>query len=578
MNDTKTTCKQCQKEFIIHPEDKAFYQRIDAPLPVYCPNCRMQRRLAHRNERTLYRRTCDKCKKDIVSIYPAGTAWPVYCHECWWGDTWDAKDFALDYDPQKSFFHQLKELASRVPRVGLLSITSVNSEYTNNSGDNKNCYMLFAAEQNEDSLYGRLLQRCRSVVDGLFMYDSELCYECVDCRRCYSSLYSERCQGSSDLLFCFNVRDSQNCILSTNLRHKSYYIENKQSNKEEYEKRKKQILSSYQTIEETKKRFEELRSNALVKYAFQTKCVNASGDYLFNCHDTMRAWDAEHTKSCGYLADIAGAIDCYDGNNMYYTPELCFDMMGIIKCYGSRHSKYVFYCTDVQYCDSMYHSEHCFGCIGFKKSGKYCILNKEYSKEKYELTVQAIIASMKKEGIYGSFLPPSLSPFGYNETLAKDYVPLSKEDALRQGFLWQNVQSGIFGKETIKPTAMPASIEEVTDNILKEVFACEACGLNFRIIKPELDFYRTMHLPLPHRDFECRHKERMAARTPRELWHRVCQCQGETDNKQPTTNSYRNTATHFHGKGLCPNTFETSYSPERKEIVYCEKCYLAEVA
>jgi hypothetical protein len=27
----------------------------------------------------------------------------------------------------------------------------------------------------------------------------------------------------------------------------------------------------------------------------------------------------------------------------------------------------------------------------------------------------------------------------------------------------------------------------------------------------------------------------------------------------------------------CNNTFETSYAPERPEIVYCERCYQGEV-
>jgi hypothetical protein len=45
------------------------------------------------------------------------------------------------------------------------------------------------------------------------------------------------------------------------------------------------------------------------------------------------------------------------------------------------------------------------------------------------------------------------------------------------------------------------------------------------------------------------------------LWHRFCMC--EKGN-------------HEH-KGSCKNEFETSYSPERQEIVYCEKCYQKEV-
>ncbi|MFH1162189.1 MAG: hypothetical protein V1696_02855 [Candidatus Jorgensenbacteria bacterium] len=41
---------------------------------------------------------------------------------------------------------------------------------------------------------------------------------------------------------------------------------------------------------------------------------------------------------------------------------------------------------------------------------------------------------------------------------------------------------------------------------------------------------------------------------------------------------YTNTAIHQHGDGPCPNEFETSYAPERKEIVFCERCYNAEMA
>lgn len=532
----------------------------------------MQRRLGHRNERTLYRRGCDFCKKETVSIYPSGTSWPVYCAPCWHSDAWDAKQYGITHTPSKPFFEQFKELQSRVPRIALLSITSVNSEYTNNSADNKNCYLIFAAEQNEDCLYGRLVQRCRQVIDTAFIYDSEFCYECIDCRKCNNCMFSERCQGSLDLLFCFNVRDSQNCIFCVNTRYASYMIENKKCTKEEFEKKKREILASYTSIGRAKRYFEELKSHALVKYAFQTKCVNAIGDYLFNCHDSQLVFDAENTKNSAYLADIAGSVDCYDGNNLYYTPELCYDLMGIIKCYKSKHSGYIFYCNEVEYCDNCYNLEYCFGCIGLRKA-KYCILNKEYPKESFDKLRIEIVESMKREGVYGQFFPPSLSPFGYNETLAKNYFPLSKDEATKKGFRWQEQESGTYGKETVKKDEMPSTIEEVGDDMLNEILVCEDCGKNFRIIKPELEFYRKMCLPLPRKDFECRHQARMAKRTPRTLWHRACQCAGA----QSEDSRYKNTVNHFHKATHCPNEFETTYAPERKEIVYCEPCYITEV-
>ncbi|MBU1255355.1 hypothetical protein KKH35_00610, partial [Patescibacteria group bacterium] len=58
------------------------------------------------------------------------------------------------------------------------------------------------------------------------------------------------------------------------------------------------------------------------------------------------------------------------------------------------------------------------------------------------------------------------------------------------------------------------------------------------------------------------------------LWHRKCQCAGHQSNNK----IYKNTIEHPHHKDKhCPNEFETSYSPDRKEIVYCEACYNKEV-
>ena len=218
-------------------------------------------------------------------------------------------------------------------------------------------------------------------------------------------------------------------------------------------------------------------------------------------------------------------------------------------------------CNRKQYSDSCYHCLDCFECEGLQKKN-YHILNKEYSPEEHKKLRDEIIESMKKEGVYGEFLPPELSPFGYNETLAKEYFPMTEREAKEKGFRWQEVETGTYGKETIKETEMPATSEELTEEILKEVLVCHDCKRNFRVIRAEYDFYKRMNLPLPHKDFECRHQDRMKKRNPRKLWPRSCMCKIER---------------HGHA-GTCPNEFETSYSPERPEIVYCESCYQNEVS
>lgn len=545
-------CQNCKRNFTIEEEDFNFYEKMKAPAPNYCSACREKRRLAFRNERTLYRRTCSKSGKSIISIYPENTPFPVYDQHIWWGDEWDAIDYGQEYDPNRPFFDQLLELRNKVPRISLLNINGVNSDYVNNSEDNRNCYLIFAAQKNEDSLYGRLIYRNRNVVDSDFIMDSQFCYECVDCRKCYNCFFSDNCESSIDLLFCFDLRDSQNCIFCTNLRHKNYHILNQPVPKEEFEQKKKEILSSYAKLQEAKEKYKKIKQQAIVKFSHQVRCYNSTGDYMYNCHEVFHGFDTENSKNCKYTADAEGTIDCWDMNNTYYKPELNLDVMGALQTYNVKHSTYIMYSSDSEYCDSPHNCDSCFGCIGLKKK-KYCILNKQYTKEEYEKLKNNIIGKMKKEGTYGDFLPPFLSPFGYNETLAEEYYPMDKDQAIKEGFNWQEKTTGTYGKETIKRGEIPDPIEKVDGKILDEILICEECNKNFRITRSELDFYKRMHLPLPHKDFECRHKERMSKRNPRKLWHRKCMKKG------------------------CKNKFETSYAPDRPEIIYCEKCYQQEI-
>jgi len=545
-------CKTCDKEFEIRDEDLIFYEQMKTVPPLFCPDCRMARRLAFRNERTLYKRPCDLCKKDIITVYSLESDFKVYCHDCWWSDNWDPRSFAIDYDLNKPFFEQYKELQKKVPRQSMAAVNNVRSDYTNGSAENKDCYLIFAADYNEDCMYGRLLQRDKFCVDCAFLHESELCYECIDCRNCFKCMFCEQCQSSSDLLFCYNMRDSSNCIFCTNGRHLSNAILNIKYTKEEYEKKKAEILSNYETIEKAKKEFDNLKKKIIVKYASQTKCNNVTGDYLHNCHQGVFLYDTYDAKNCSYMTDTESPTDSQDCNNYYYKPQFGYNVMGALEGSKLKNSAFVFYCNEVEYCENCHHLMNGIGCSAIRK-GEYMILNKKYSKEEYLKLKEKIDKQLKEEGSYGQFFPSELAPFGYNETLAHDIFPLNKEEAIKRGFYWQEKTTGTYGKETIKKGGIPNSIEEVDDKIIDEILVCESCDKNFRITKTELDFYKRMNIPLPHKDFECRHKERMSKRNPRKLWHRKCM------------------------KENCQNEFETAYTPSSPEIVYCESCYNKEI-
>ncbi|MFC1656026.1 zinc-ribbon domain containing protein [Patescibacteria group bacterium] len=76
-------CVKCTKKFLVIPQEKTFYERKKLPLPKVCPTCRRDRRRSLRNERTLYKRTCDKCSAEVMSTYPKDSPYVVYCEKCY---------------------------------------------------------------------------------------------------------------------------------------------------------------------------------------------------------------------------------------------------------------------------------------------------------------------------------------------------------------------------------------------------------------------------------------------------------------------------------------------------------------
>lgn len=80
------TCTECSKEFLVIPQEATIYNEKRLPLPDQCPACRHKRRMALRNERTLYRRTCAKCGGTMLTTYAPDAPYAIYCQKCFWED------------------------------------------------------------------------------------------------------------------------------------------------------------------------------------------------------------------------------------------------------------------------------------------------------------------------------------------------------------------------------------------------------------------------------------------------------------------------------------------------------------
>src|SRR3989344_4931716 len=106
-SETKT-CQNCKTSFIIEPDDFAFYEKIKVPPPTWCPECRNIRRMAWREDHTLYRDTCKLCGKSIISVYAPDGPFIVYCRSCWNSDKWDPLQYGREYDFSRPFFKQYR--------------------------------------------------------------------------------------------------------------------------------------------------------------------------------------------------------------------------------------------------------------------------------------------------------------------------------------------------------------------------------------------------------------------------------------------------------------------------------------
>lgn len=525
---------------------------MDVPPPTLCQDCRLLRRLTWRVERTLYFRTCDLTGQKTLSVFAPASPYKVYCYDAWQSDKWNALDYGRPFDFSRPFFEQFAELIKAVPLMALNAQGLQNCDYVNQCGWSKNCYLTIEADQNEDTLYGYRVFYVKSCVDNTEIVRSERCYECIDSENCFRLFWSQLCRQCSESAFLFDCRGCTYCFGCVGLRNKQYCIWNEQLSKEEYTARLAKLdLQDPTQLAEVKKKFEELKLQFPRKAFIGAMNENVDGNYIYESKDSHDSYNIRNCRDCRYCHMVRDSKDCMDyfvwgdSAEKIYESECCghniHNLRFCCDCWDGVH--------DLTYCyQCVRGTENCFGCVGVQR-GRYCILNKQYTKEEYEELVPRIIEHMG--GQYGEFFPANISPYSYNETTAQDFFPKTKDEVLEEGLSWRDNLPFTTGKETLTWDKIPASIEEVPDSITNEILACEATGRNFRIIKQELEFYREMELPLPRLHPDERHKRRMLMRNPNRTWDRMCM--------------------------KCRTPIKTTYAPERPEKVYCEKCYLEAV-
>lgn len=562
MNDPIVEWKTCEiswAQFPIYQSDLEFYDKISPvingvkypiPTPKLCPEERERRRMSFVNLRKLYRRTCDASGKAIISIYSPEKTYTVYEQNIRHGEGWNPLIYGKKWNQERSFFELFDELLHQVPLASLTNIGSENAEYCAMGAYNKNCYLIVGCNS-ENCYYGMYTNNSSSCVDYFFSINNQECYEIIDANWCYKVSYSQEVLNCSESVFLYNCEGCHHCFCCVNLKNQNYCIFNKQVSKDEYFAYwKEKFLNPNRDLGKLQTEFNQFKANFPL---VANKIMQSEGSFGHNVSHAQHSafiFDThggdEGVRNSKYISLSTAIHDWYDLTDSGNASSRCYEGITVN---GNKNlfCINVISCWEVYYSHSCQNCTHLFGCVGLKNK-HYCILNVQYSKEEYENLLAQIILQMQKTGERGEFFSPFYSPFGYNESLAQEFFPLEKQEALSKGYAWQ--ESHYDPKLPAWASFLKAedvlSIPPQDDSILDQILLCKDSWRPFRIVKPELDFYRKHQLPLPKKHPDVRHEERVMRRKSRNLFLINC--------------------------SICWEPELSSYSPTESSKIICSEC------
>lgn len=552
------TCKwkgvhpHCEGDFEIVLEDIEFLKLLRVPPPNYCPTCRRMRRLVHMNMTRLFKRPCNAPghTEMMISILPAECPFPVYDYQYFIGDQFDAFSYASNFE-SGSPLETVLALRRKFPMPSFLNRdpSCINSEYSNGGRDLKNGYYVMGCYTAEDVWYSNLIHKSRMVMDSRAIEDSEFVYGSLYSDHLYKTSFAYFSSSCTDSMFLFDCRNCNNCFGCVNLRNAKYCVYNEQYSKEQYEIFMKSITPfSRITLQECKEKFWELVAKLPMNASHNIGSKNVRGTNITHSQNIVDVVDADNSE---HVRHVDGALSHKDSMDFLFSGGNSSMLYGTINI-GSQSSGVRFsvsskFCTDCEFIFNSKNLHNCFMCFGLQNKS-YCILNTQYSPEEYWPIVDSI-----KTGEYADPLGFEFSAQAYNFSMGQISYPLSDE-LIRKlgGFVAQEPETNVGNTTVLSAETIPQTIEETTENILTKAIACERSGRPFRIIASELNFYRRMKLPLPTVHPALRMEDQFRLAPNGKKYQTVC--------------------------AKCGKDIESMFDPAKGFLMYCEKCYLSEVA
>lgn len=485
-------CLECQKPFDCPSEELEFLKRFDVSTLNRCAWCRLRRRLAFWPfVGTFHQRTDSLTGKPLISVFSPQARFPVTDRKNWYSDRFEAP--AKKVDLTQSFLQQLKVLQEETPHFHMLGDDkNVNCDYGDDVWSCKDCYFVGSMVKVENSHYMYRIVDSRDSLDCTYCFNLEQCYENTYCFRSYNVKYARDARDCIDSWFVYDCRNVRNCFLCWNLRNKQYCIRNKQYSKEEYNAElETYTLNARSTLERLAREFQDhLQQDAIHRPVYTTHCDHVRGNYLDYCTNVIDTFFTEKGENCRNMFRNHKVKDCLDNTGLL-EGELCYETDQCAYLYNVKFSSFAIRCRDSEYLDECVDCSDCFGCVGLKKK-RFCILNTPYIEAEYRQLKEKIITKMKVDQEYGEFLPYSMMYTGYNQTLAYQYFPLTREEVVRFGGYWEEIDAVQEHGEEI------SDVVDAYSNWIGRVVQCQKTKKPFKLIEQEINFYARHRLPIPN--------------------------------------------------------------------------------
>ncbi len=416
--------------------------------------------------------------------------------------------YQKEYDVGSSFLDQFDSVMTHSAKKNLLQFwENENSNFCDSAFGAKNAYLSFQIWWNaENILYSAFCYENVSAIIGSFFvtHNSTEVYMSWGIDSSSRIFYSRYVRNSRDIWFSSNLIGCHECISCDNLENQSYCIDNITLSKETYREKKAKILQE-------RSRYEEYAENTRKVRGMNIVSENVEGANIFLSKNVKNGgWISRYIDSRNILIWNGwdqGSYNCFDcidtGMNIQEYYAVCSAWYNSHHIYCStliwESSSYCYYSMDME------NSHHCLGCIGLKNKS-YCILNKQYTKEEWEILAEQIFASMEDDGTLGDFFPASMCPFYFNDTLA--YLiddSFTKEEVEANGYLWRDepIQVDIpEWLEVVKSTELDRfqwfreTEWHIDPSILDKVIIDTEWNY-YRIVQMEYAFLMRHALPLP---------------------------------------------------------------------------------